>query len=364
MPMVPHRAAATVIGLKNGARLGYAFHNPLLGEYYDLPTKGCQTPKPEGSRLHRSADQGVENPNPQRCRPVCFPVVVLVLIVYAALAASPHQGRIAIQGDRRLYLVCCGTGSATVVLEAGLRSRGDNWSREDLVPPKAVPVMEAVRKFTRVCAYDRPGTLIGPKPQDFRRSAPVSMPRSAAAGVRDLHDLLSAAHVPGPYVLVGHSFGGLMTPLYASTYRRSTVGLVLVEALLPQLRAKMTASQWRSYAALNARPLPGIHYENAELMDFSASIEEVQRASVGAALRTLPVATLTKGKPFDVVGLPISQQNAEMLDAAWLRAQRQFANSVPNATFVIVAASHNIMVERPEVVVNAIRQVVAAARTR
>ena len=79
-----------------------------------------------------------------------------------------------------------------------------------------------------MCACDRPGTPVGEKPS---RSDPVPQPTTAKDAVADLHALLSAAGEAGPYVLVGHSYGGLIVRLYASTYQKEVSGLVLVDAL-------------------------------------------------------------------------------------------------------------------------------------
>ena len=81
-------------------------------------------------------------------------------------------------------------------------------------------MLPAVARFTRVCAYDRPGTY--KSPEELSRSDPVAMPRSAADIVGDLHRLLRAARVPGPYVLAGHSFGGMVARLYATTHPRGS----------------------------------------------------------------------------------------------------------------------------------------------
>ena len=121
-----------------------------------------------------------------------------------------------------MVVICISSVTAaedpTVVLDSGLFGRGDSWNVSD--DPKATPVLAGVQQFTLGCTYDRPGT-VGSAPEDFSRSDPVPMPRNAAAAVTDLHELLSAAKVPGPYVLVGHSFGGLNILLYALNYPRS-----------------------------------------------------------------------------------------------------------------------------------------------
>jgi hypothetical protein len=82
-------------------------------------------------------------------------------------APADFASHVDVGGGRQLYLECRGTGSPTVILESGLRVRGDNWSREDILEPPATPVLSGVAAFTRVCTYDR-----------GRRSAPAT---SAAA---------------------------------------------------------------------------------------------------------------------------------------------------------------------------------------
>ena len=160
---------------------------------------------------------------------------LLVLFAAPARAADPARaagrevaagqradfaGRVEIRAGRTLYLECRGRGRPTVVLEAGTGDLGDVWSIAPSGPGRAV--LPAVARFTRVCAYDRPGTYL--LPDRLSRSDPVAMPRSARDVVLDLRALLGAAHVPGPYVLAGHSFGGLIARLYATTYPRRSLG--------------------------------------------------------------------------------------------------------------------------------------------
>jgi len=159
-------------------------------------------------------------------------VVALSVLLASAQAAEPiaisgdFSGLIDIGGGRKLYLECKGTGSPVVILEAGLRNRADIWS---VKPDAGEAVFSQVAAFTRVCAYDRPGTTLGT--DQFSRSDPVAQPRTAADAVADLHALLGAAAIPPPYVLAGHSTGGLISRLYVSAYPKEVVGLVLVDAI-------------------------------------------------------------------------------------------------------------------------------------
>jgi pimeloyl-ACP methyl ester carboxylesterase len=107
--------------------------------------------------------------------------------------------QIDIGGGRKMYLECRGSSSPTVVLVAGLKGSAEDWN---ITMQSEPTVFAEVAKFTRVCAYDRPGTPVGEKPS---RSDPVPQPTTAGEAVADLHALLSAAGEAGPYVLVGHS---------------------------------------------------------------------------------------------------------------------------------------------------------------
>ena len=168
-------------------------------------------------------------------------------------ASGDFAGLVDIGGGRSLYLECHGTGSPTVVLEAGYRASARYWS-DDLLQPDAprTMVLPAVAEFTRVCAYDRPGTYASIGEDDFvSRSDPIAQPRTAPEVVADLHALLQAAEIPGPYVLAAHSLGGLFARLYASTYPDEVVGLVLVDAYSERLETLMTPEQWAALVRLN-----------------------------------------------------------------------------------------------------------------
>jgi pimeloyl-ACP methyl ester carboxylesterase len=205
----------------------------------------------------------------RRCRLAVGLAVAALLIPFAAPARAARPaaaaggevsaaqrgdfaGRVEIRGGRRLYLECRGRGRPTVILVSGYGNGADVWS---LLDPgvRRPPVLAGVAGFTRACAYDRPNTILQP-PDGRSRSDPVTQPRTAADAVAELHALLRAAGVRGPYVLVGHSLGGLFVRLYASTYPRQVAGLVQVDATYELLRELLTPSSGRP--SRSQPPLP------------------------------------------------------------------------------------------------------------
>jgi Alpha/beta hydrolase family len=139
------------------------------------------------------------------------------------LAQEDFTNQVDIDGGRKLYLECRGTGSPTVILESGYHDSSQPWSLADAFQPAVLP---GVAAFTKICAYDRPGTLLyNDPPRITDRSSPVPMPRTAQDVTSDLHALLGAAQVPGPYILVAHSLGGLFMRLYAQSYPDQVRGL-------------------------------------------------------------------------------------------------------------------------------------------
>jgi pimeloyl-ACP methyl ester carboxylesterase len=153
-------------------------------------------------------------------------VLLLIAAAGAAMtvaAAAPSrpaaQGQLVDIGGRRLYLACTGSGSPTVVLQAG--AGGDSTAWETIQP--------TIATTTSACAYDRAGR---------GRSDDPPAPQDGNAIARDLHDLLTEAGIPGPYVAVGHSSGGPYLRVYAATYPADVAGLVLVD---PQPATAFTA---------------------------------------------------------------------------------------------------------------------------
>jgi pimeloyl-ACP methyl ester carboxylesterase len=272
-------------------------------------------------------------------------------------------------GGRKLYLECHGTGSPTVVLVAGGRSSARYWT-DDLLhldAPRTM-VMPEVAQFTRVCAYDRPGTyaLIGDDVLPSR-SDPVAQPRTVTEMVAELHALLQAAAVPGPYVLAGHSDGGLISRRYASTYSDEVIGLILVDAYSEQLEDAMPPERWQALVRVNQKlgvdkvvPIPG--YGDAETIGYGADNPVMRQAVAKSPLRPMPLAVLAHGKPFDV---PEGMEGftTDELEGYLLAGNEAQATLVPNGRFSVASESgHDIHQDQPELVIEAIRQVVAGVR--
>ena len=131
------------------------------------------------------------------------------------MSRYPPPGRMLDVGGRRLHVYEAGQGSPIVLLEAGIAATSLSWR----------PVQTEIAKFARVASYDRAG---------LGWSDANSQPLTLSGLVDDLHCLLEVAQLPPPYILVGHSFGGLIVRAYANRYPAETAGLVLVDALRPE----------------------------------------------------------------------------------------------------------------------------------
>jgi pimeloyl-ACP methyl ester carboxylesterase len=253
------------------------------------------------------------------------------------------DGLFDIGGGRQLYLSCVGAGSPTVVLESGLNDPAAPW----------FGIESAVAPFTRVCSYDRANSA-------GSASDPTPAPRSGEDTVADLHALLTAADVPGPYVLVGHSIGGLIARLFASNYPDEVSGLVLVDSSHEdqdvRLEALVTAEQWAAYQQFFAQ------FPSPEGIDMEATFDQVRAARAAAPMRPMPLIVLTAGQTAEPSlfppGWPV-EADAEL----WRELQTDLAGLVPNARHIVAEQSgHYIHQAEPDLVVEAIRQVVAAVR--
>jgi pimeloyl-ACP methyl ester carboxylesterase len=273
-----------------------------------------------------------------------------------------------IGGGRTLYLVCRGVahaGQPTIILISGYHDSSDPWTQaEDLsLLPEAIgpPVLPGLARTNRVCAYDRPGTLrytAGVPLTD--RSSPVAQPRTVKDLAIELHILLAKAKVPGPYVLVAHSLGGLIALFYARTFPEIR-GIVFVDAFSPTIPVKL-GLLWPLYRRVlnpppeNA-PIAALKEAASETVDMDISIDQVKHAP---PLRSMPLAVLTKTEPFRIPpgSLPLGITLSE-IDNGYTSAENDLVSLVPSTPHIFATGSeHYIQLSQPDLVVNATRLVI------
>jgi pimeloyl-ACP methyl ester carboxylesterase len=249
-------------------------------------------------------------------------------------------------GGRRMFLRCTGSGSPTVVFENGLTT---DW----------YDLQNQLSGMTRVCSYD-PARQAGPS----GRSDPAPGPRTGIDRVSDLHALLDAAHVPGPYVLAGHSNGGLFSLLYASRHPEQVAGMVLIDGVHPDYHRRsievakrfVPREHWDAIIAA-ACGVPPVQLD-AELMDICLAEAQTRAALAAHPLRRMPLAVITRGGQ----ELP-PESEAAAQELLWRQLQDELAAMQPGSTHVIATGSgHDIQHEQPELVLAQVRRVVAAVR--
>jgi pimeloyl-ACP methyl ester carboxylesterase len=293
-------------------------------------------------------------------------LIALACSLATTARAESFAKRVDIGGGRMMYIECQGSGSPTVLLISGNGAASDLWHAAD---QKGPAVYDDIQKTTRVCAYDRPGALR--LDRTLSRSDAVSQPTSPQNGVDDLAALLKAADVPGPYVLVAHSFGGTIARVFAGEHPDEVKGIVFVDALSPEFRAQMTPTEWESYKRASVRLAETLAaYPDLERQNFDETLDQTAAA---AALRPMPVVVLTATDKWgDVVpklvqagDLPADTPPnlGAVMDRASAAAQNELATLVPGAVHITDTHSgHNIMIDNAPIVIQAIRMVVDAVR--
>jgi pimeloyl-ACP methyl ester carboxylesterase len=288
-------------------------------------------------------------------------------VVPKSAGVGNFAGLVDIGGGRKMYLVCRGTGSPTVILVAGLKASADDWMT---TTPGKPNVFAAVAAFTRVCAYDRPGTPVGDQPS---RSDMVVQPTTAADAVADLHALVVADGIKTPAVLVGHSYGGLIVRLYAGTHPDEVSGLVLVDALTEGLRQAETQAEWAIQRELiNGDIRESLRlYPALEQLDTDKSFDQLLAA---APIKPMPLIVLSADRPWGPQvpaliakgDLPadVPKDFGYVTDKAQKEAQAKLAALAPGTKHITDTNSgHEIHKDQPQLVTDAIREVVEAVRS-
>lgn len=302
--------------------------------------------------------------------------VVVVLVSIAAgsiyesaaeaadLQAYPPPGQMVDVGGYRLHIKCMGTGSPVVVIDAGWGDWSLQWS----------VIQEEVAKTTQVCTYDRAG---------MGYSEAGLLPRTAEQIATELHTLLHQAHIAGPYVLAGHSLGGLPVRVFAHAYPTDVAGVVLIDSMSPgQMTQPPTEikpqapyqSSGVSLPSLLARiglvrvlaePLGLIRdlppQAKSAFTAFSVTPRSVQAWSDEGASLQSSLAQAAAVKTFGdlpLIVLTAGQNN----QTNWQAMQAELLQLSSNSQQVIVNSGHNIQIEQPAAAVAAIVKMVEHLR--
>ncbi len=287
-------------------------------------------------------------------------------------------GPVDLGNGRSIYLVCRGSGSPTVVLVAGLGDRADTWMTTSDEPPRpGRAVFPGVARFTRVCAYDRPGTATEKADgsgYELSRSTPVPTPATVQDSAADLARLLSSAHEAGPFVLVGHSLGGPIVRLFAGAHPAEVAAVVFDDALSEDLGDGLTPDQVANFEKLNDPVSQGRPPGSEETFYTSAVVPELRAAP---PMPTVPVIVLTADRwPFTAEVIDAGHASGtlpafvtkDFTDALWasqLEAQDTFAEKFPEGRHVSrTNASHYIHLDNPKLVIDSIHDLVDRVRSR
>jgi len=327
---------------------------------------------------------------------ICWP---LVMATQGSAQPKPAPGKLIDIGGYRLHLNCTGGKDPTVVLIAGAGDFSFDWS---LVQP-------GIAKFARVCSYDRAG---------FAWSDPGPTPRTMKQEAFELHTLLSAARIKGPYVLVGHSIGGLIARVYANQYSPEVAGIVLIDSTHEDTTLMINGKLAHMRELAQADPVPPVQTMKSspprpavkeDLNQFEFNLKmfgppkisapfdklptEVQsmrlwflsqpprvaheRDFLPEELRDLFAASAKKPDQLGNLPLVILLPKADYgdpppgIDAAeWKRLNEEkrqqklrFRNLSHDSRLIVAEHSgHHIQLDEPQVVIDAVRLIVDAAR--
>ncbi len=279
----------------------------------------------------------------------------------------PPPGKLVDIGGRKMQIDCRGDGNPTVVLESGLGTSGSlDWSF----------VHNQIAKTTRTCAYSRAGIMW---------SDPHDAPEVAKAIAEDLHTTLSKAGEKGPFVLVGHSLGGPYNMTYTKYFGGEVAGLVFVDSSHPDQLSEFgdIVAKYQSTPSHLEKVRPSHKLltrfnqlqivfgtvfalasksEAASIREGEALIQTFAEAGTIRQLGERPAIVLTAGAPISaeeqaLVGM--TPEEYKQYRIGWRLLQADMATWSSNSQHIIVPdAGHHIHIDRPDVVIAAVRSVV------
>lgn len=320
---------------------------------------------------------------------IVFSLLLLLIgsgFAYEAIASEqakrdfPIPGKLVDVGGYQLHLNKIGQGPLTIVFESGSGETSISW--------KDIP--ERLAPYATVVSYDRAG---------YAWSERADTERTGANIVQELHTALQQEGIRGPYLLVGHSLGGMYSRLFAQTYREEVAGLVLVDAR-PENAQRETAPilaqekfQSKPSAAIlsymkqsgvlrlaqdflleglvsnedrsqfiNVIASPKYFHAVEQEAEMAVSVEDAIR---GQQLGDLPVRVIARGLPQDYASFGISKLGGEKLEQIWQDGQRNMLSISKDSELIVAEKSgHMVMANEPDLVSDVILELIQSLKLK
>ena len=259
-------------------------------------------------------------------------------------------------GSHSLHIRCIGRGEPVVVIDTGIGDLAEKWHG----------VQDQLAQDSRVCTYDRAG---------YGQSEPGPTPRHSQRVASELKLLLEKAGVEGPYVLVGHSLGGLNLQVFASQYPALVAGLVLIDPppldfitgkafpdlyqMAAQQGPELSAAAEHARQSADAEERAKASYLEAVASEHQMFTTETAEQVVAiASFGDMPLIVMAAGKPNPAFG-----DAAEAFQAFWIEQSRALAAKSANGRFILVEESgHHLEEDAPDAIFRAVREMVAQIR--
>jgi pimeloyl-ACP methyl ester carboxylesterase len=283
------------------------------------------------------------------------PTVLLFLVLVASCKPSqePSLDKLIDVGTHSLYIHCLGTGRPTIVIDTGVGERYESWET----------IIATLGRQTRVCAYDRAG---------YGRSEPGPKPRDSQRAANELHLLLSNAGEDGPFILVGHSLGGLNMQVYANTYREEVAALVLLDPSplgwlvgegFPELRELFNQETIALRQAADAARASTDPKESAMAAYLDATASEFE-AFFGRTADEVSAIQSFGELPLTVIGAtepdPGFGETGPAFRQFWNEENQALARKSASGQFILAeGSSHHIHLDTPQLVIDAILELVS-----
>jgi pimeloyl-ACP methyl ester carboxylesterase len=282
---------------------------------------------------------------------------------------NPMPGQLVDVGGYQMHIHCSGQGTPTVILDSGMGDSYISWRK----------VRPQIAKFTHVCSYDRAG-------MGYSQSSPG--PRTSKVMAEELHTLLHNARIPPPYILAGHSMGGFNVRLFASLYGSEVAGTVLVDASHPEQQKRLPPElndldkTWQREQEFLEFSMPfgiprllgfcgddariravecNFHSAREGVAELRAVAESAAQTAATGSLGDMPLVVLSHDPDKPDPDLP--SDLLKPTNDAWEQMQEELAHLSSRGRREIAENSgHYIQLDRPELVIAAVRGVVDQVR--